>query len=346
MLQKPKFFQSESLIPRGAKHVDASLSSREELFKIRNPFFAKQPFKNRPEWKRFLKEVKGIHQWVYFPWDNTAVKILDENIYFELRTARNRNLITQSEQIAYRNLKVGIAGLSVGSSILSALVLSGGPKTLKIADFDTLETTNLNRIRGGLADIGKKKIELAARDVWRVDPFSNIALYPNGLTEKTLQSFMLDKPRLDIFIDEMDDLSLKVAARIIAKRERMPVLMATDNGDSVLLDVERFDLEPRRPIFHGLVKNLTVQSVRNAKGKRWLASVEKIIGGPWMPERHRSSLKEIGKTLAGVPQLGTDAITAGAVMSIAVRKIGAGDELPSGRYVLGIENAFQKAVID
>ena len=156
---------------------------------------------------------------------------------------------------------------------------------------------------------------------------------------------MIGNPRLDIFIDEMDNLALKVAARFLAKRQRMPVVMATDNGDGILLDVERFDLEPRRPIFHGLVGNLSVATARGAKGPKWLAIVEKIIGGPWMPKRHKDSLKEIGKTLAGVPQLGTDAQTAGSLVSLAVRKIAHGDPLASGRYVIDTNKVLGRPVV-
>jgi hypothetical protein len=342
---KPTVILSKKSLPRNTKLIDALAISQEELFKVRHPWFAKQAFKELPEWKRFLTTLKGSDWWIYWPSEKVAVHMLDEDLYFELRTARNKNLITKEEQTAYRNAKVGIAGLSVGSSILSALVVSGGPKMIKVADFDVLEPTNLNRIRGGVADLGSRKIDIAARDVWKLDPFAKLKLYPNGLTEATLKDFMIGNPRLDIFIDEMDNLALKVAARLLAKRERMPVVMATDNGDGILLDVERFDLEPKRPIFHGLVGDLTMSAARNAKGPAWLAIVEKIIGGPWMPKRHKASLKELGKTLAGVPQLGTDAMAAGAAVSLIIRKIAAGKRMVSGRYVIDTNKVLAKPIL-
>ncbi|MDE2020023.1 MAG: ThiF family adenylyltransferase [Patescibacteria group bacterium] len=332
-MEEPILLSSEKTIPRGARRVDALLGSQEELFIVRHPEFRKQPFRGLPEWNSFLKKTKGREQWVYFPWNHTAVRVLDEQLYFELRTARNKNLITKAEQDRYRNFKVGIAGLSVGSSIISSLVLTGGPKVLKIADFDVLMPSNMNRIRSSVADLGVSKIELAARDVWGMDPFAKLYLWDKGVSRREIGKFLTGAPRLDVFIDEMDNLEVKVAARLIAKRERIPVLMATDYGDSVLLDVERFDREPRRPIFHGIVGNLTAEQASEAKGSQWFALVEKIIGGKFMPKRHRDSLREVGKTLAGVPQLGTDALFAGAVVSLAVRKIANHGKLPSGRYL-------------
>ena len=47
---------------------------------------------------------------------------------------------------------------------------------------------------------------------------------------------------------------MKVLVREAARALRLPVLMAT--SDRGLVDVERFDLEPSRPILHGLLGDL------------------------------------------------------------------------------------------
>ena len=346
MVRKPIVVSSEKKIPRSAKRIDTIAVSREELFKVRNPQFAKRPFKSSSEWKIFVRQIAGNEQWIYWPSENVAARMLDEDSYFELRTARNRVLISHEEQSAYRGLKVGIAGLSVGASVVSALALSGGPKMMKIADFDSLEPTNLNRIRAGIPDIGSKKIELAANNVWRIDPFADLKLYPKGLTEANVEDFILGTPRLDVIIDEIDNLALKVALRLVARRERIPVLMATDSGDSVLIDVERFDLEPKRKIFHGLAGNLTVGALRNITPKGWIRLVEKIIGGPYILPRQRAALGQIGKTLDGASRLGTDGMLTGASISLAVRKLAVGGEsLPSGRYMLDMEKVLSKQIV-
>jgi molybdopterin/thiamine biosynthesis adenylyltransferase len=334
---KPILLKSKKDIPRGTKIVDGIFeTSLEELFVVRNPFFLKKEFKNSSEWKKFMLGMKDGSQWIYFPSKKTAVNVLKEKPYFELRTARNKNLITKEEQQKYRDTTIGIAGLSVGSSILAALAISGGPKVMKVADFDILAPSNMNRIRAAIDDVGTEKIDLAARDVWGIDPYAKLILWNKGITEKSLEKFIFGSPKIDIFIDEMDDLALKVAARLIAKRKKIPVLMATDNGDGIIIDIERFDQDPKRKIFHGLVGDMTVAEVRNLKGPAWIEVVKKIIGEESMPERHRSSLGEIGKTLAGVPQLGTDALLAGSAISLAVRKIANAHDLPSGRRILNL----------
>ena len=334
---KPQIFRREPKLKTKNRSVDAYSCSVKELFFLENPKLKKGEPGVAEKLKRFLLAKKITPLWIYYPDKQTVVKSVDEKTYFKLRTGRNKNLITEKEQLSFRNMCVGIAGLSVGSNILSALSVSGGAKSLKIADFDTLEVTNLNRIRGALTDIGTNKTEIAARQVWEVDPFAEIELYKNGLNEKNLQKFLAGKPKLDVFIDEMDSLQLKILARQLCKKYKIPVLMATDNGDSVVLDIERFDLEPKREIFHGLLGGAAEKPLSGLNYRQWLALATKIVGPEYLTPAMQSSLLQIGKTLAAVPQLGAVASVAGAAMVLALRRMAGGQKMPSGRYVISLE---------
>src|SRR5258708_11970966 len=46
---------------------------------------------------------------------------------------------------------------------------------------------------------------------------------------------------LDIVIDELDNLAVKFLIREQAKNHRIAVVMAADNGDNSVVDVERYD---------------------------------------------------------------------------------------------------------
>lgn len=337
LIEKPKIFTKLEDAPKNAEKIDAFTSGLKELFLVEHPHLKSQKEVFEKEFSAFKKNHSIKDIWIYFPWSNKLVHSLPEELYFKLRTNRNRDVITEEEQKKYRALKVGIAGLSVGSSVLHALVMSGGPKIIKIADFDVLEITNLNRIRGGLPDVGLNKTMIAARQVWELDPFAELSLWGDGLTTDNLKDFILGESKLDIFIDEMDSLDLKAAARIICKENRIPVLMATDNGDSVLLDIERFDLEPDRPIFHGVLKSTKNRFSKKMDFKRWLDTAIRIIGPKYMTERHQGSILEIGKNLCGAPQLGTTAAIAGSAVSFTVRRFANRQRVSSGRYTFGLE---------
>ncbi len=338
---KPKVFTSKRKFPRGTEIIETIDGSLRELFFSRYPRLKGKISDADTRLQKFLDKNRKSGVWVYYPWASKVVHSLPEDLYFELRTNRNKNLITKSEQLKYRKSIVGVAGLSVGSSIVSTLVITGGPKIMKIADFDSVEVSNLNRIRAKLTDVGMSKAFVAAREAWEVDPFLELEIWDKGISLKTIKSFIAGSPKLDILIDEMDNVPLKIAARLICQAQRIPVVMATDNGDGVILDVERFDLEPRRKIFHGLIKESEFDPEAMTRDrKEWLKAVKKIIGVKYMTKRHVESLKEIGRTLAGVPQIGTAAFIAGAAVAFAVRKIAVGEPLPSGRYLIDLEHSL------
>ncbi|MEK7138514.1 MAG: ThiF family adenylyltransferase [Patescibacteria group bacterium] len=343
-IQQPVFSKTRSEVPPDARVIDFVEGGLRELFFIQNPQFKKEMPTAAEPLKEFLSTQKNEGVWIYLPWNNEAIHCLPEELYYKLRTARNRNIINDTEQTNYRNLSVGIAGLSVGSAILSALVVSGGPKRLKIADFDTIEISNLNRIHAKITDLGANKAEVAARNVWGLDPFAELSVWSSGVSKENIEDFITGSPKLDIFIDEMDSIDLKIISRLVCKKLKVPVLMATDNGDGIILDVERFDLEPDRKIFHGLVQNEIDENspsdFANLDFKKWLKLATMIVHPDFLTEKMIDSIPQIGKVISAIPQLGTSASVAGAATSFVVRRIANKQDMPSGRYTLNFEEAF------
>jgi molybdopterin/thiamine biosynthesis adenylyltransferase len=341
MVEPPKIVKDASLLPPDTHVVDALASMLGELFSVRNPSAPKDAAQTETEKERFVRDWKGGECAVYFPWRSTAVRMLPEREYFELRTARNRNLITTEEQQRFRDASVGVAGLSVGSSVVHALAMSGGPKKLKIADFDAVAATNLNRLRAGLPDIGTPKADVAAKLVWELDPFADIECFERGIDDSTLEAFAAGSEP-DVIVDEMESIKEKVRLRIIAKRERKPVIMATDNGNGIILDIERFDLEPDRPLFHGNL-SLDPSELDTLGYREWLSLATQIVGPEYPDDRMRSSILEIGKTIPSVPQLGISALFAGVAVCFAAREIIAGGSCPSGRYEYALESLIDSS---
>jgi len=335
-MQKPEFYKSKDELPNGVEILDAFERSLEELFFVRNPQFKKGMPGAAEAMQKFIaedaKNIAGIY--VYYPWLNKAVYLPEEKIYFELRTARNKNIINKEEQENYRGIKVGIAGMSVGSNIASALALTGGPKAMRLADFDEIEATNLNRIRAGATAIGINKAVFFARQIWETDPWAELEIYDKGINKENLEIFING---LDVFVDEMDSIDLKVRSRFICKKHRVPVLMATDNGDNVIFDVERYDENPDLAIFNGRVE-IAEEELANLKTfQDWIKIAAKIVGAEIQTPRLLESILKLGKTISGVPQIGSAASMAGAAVSFAVRKIAVCDPMSSGRYDINLD---------
>lgn len=324
--------------------IDTIKDDLGELFCVRNPAIAHSPDRDRAIKQSLAtsepkKGWNAYGSWAWYSWSRTLVHVLPANEHHELRTARNRNLITKNEQEKFRKAVIGIAGLSVGNSCALTIVLQGGGDHMRLADSDRLSLSNLNRIRAGVPMLGLPKTEVASRQIYEMNPYAKLKLFPDGLTMKNIKNFFLGPPKLGILVEEMDSLAMKIEARKWARKLHIPVVMAADDGDGVLLDVERFDLEPKRPLLHGripetLPKNMTRQEMGMFIGKHF-------IGEENIPERMKASLTEIGKTLYTWPQLGGAATLAGVVVASCVRHILTGEKLPSGRLVLSLDTLLK-----
>lgn len=310
-----------------------------ELFGIQNPSKVYAPgFKEAFEvhWKALAAE-RPLHahgRWVYFPWRSLAAHILPEADYRLVRTARNQNLITKEEQEKFYNARIGIAGLSVGSSVAIALALGGGAKRMKLADMDRLALTNTNRVLAGADRLGMLKVEMAARTIYEINPYAELELHSEGLTPENVASFV---EGLDVMIDEIDNLAVKYLIRQETKKRRIPVVMAADNGDNAVVDVERYDLDPETPFFHGRMGDVSYELLANLDKFGIGKMITKLVGPENVTERMQASLLEMGKTIVSWPQLGGAALVNGAAVAYCVRKIVNGQSLEDSRALVSLD---------
>lgn len=315
----------------------------EELFLLRNPKYRYN--KNyKKEFAVFRKkhfDGEGAGKtgtWFYFPWLNKAVHFLPEHLHNELRTGRNRFLITAKEQDKYYKAHIGIAGMSVGSHAALTMVMTGGAGSIKIADPDALSGSNLNRIRTGFTNVGVNKCVAAARQIYEINPYAKILVYPKGLEEKNIDRFMKG---LDIMIEEMDNPYFKIKTREVARKYGIPVIMGTDNGDNIIVDVERFDLNKKLPILHGLIGGMTSLDFKNILPKELPKIAARIAGADLATPRMLESVAEVGKSLYSWPQLGTAATLCGSTLAYLARKIIVGERIAPGRYQINLDSIFE-----
>ncbi len=304
-----------------------------ELIKVKNPT-VKFDETNRTLMENYVQNHMGatIHMnygvWVYYPWSNKLVHILDEEEYIQLRTNRNKYKITDEEQQELSMKKVGVVGLSVGQSVALTMAMERSFGELRIADFDILELTNYNRIRTGIHNIEISKCIAVAREIAEIDPFLRVICYPEGINEENLDDFLSENGQLNVLIDECDSLDIKIKLRNKARELKIPVLM--DTSDRGMLDIERFDLEPTRDLFHGLAGSNNIKKPKTQQ--EFFEMAMKIIGKDTMSKRMKDSIDEVGKSITTWPQLAASVILGGGVTAEAYRKIALGKNIASGRY--------------
>ena len=328
------------------KICDVYKGQLKELFEINNPSLKKG--KNyEVEMEKFVegrmvKKQTLVGNWIYFPWNGRLVHSLNKKEYLQLRTNRNKNLITAEEQEKLSDFTVGILGLSVGSHIASNLTYGGVGNTMKLAEYDALDTTNLNRIRARIDEIEEPKIDITARQIYEVNPYANLVLFDQGITEQNLDEFIFKEPVPKIIFEIIDNFEMKIKLRLKAKKARIPVAMFANIGDRILFDIERYDLDDSIPLFNGLAGNAPEEIIKNPdltdedKNKYAVS----LVGVENIPQRALDSVKEINKTLIGRPQLMSTVSITGGLAAYITKQIALGKSISSGRNLVKFGDLF------
>ena len=274
-------------------------------------------------------------RWVYYPWRRAVVRLLAPRAFTTLRLDRNRNKITRAEQASQRALRIGIVGQSAGHVVAHVLAMEGLAGELRLADFDTISLSNLNRIPASVLELGVNKAVAAARRIGEIDPYLRVEVLTEGVQPDNLEAFL---DGLDLVIEECDSLDMKLLVREAARARRIPVLMET--SDQGVLDVERYDLDPDLPLFHGLVAGLTSSMLAGLTTEQKAPYVLRILGARDVSSRGAASLLEIGQTITGWPQLASEVTLGAAAVAAAVRRFGSDGDLPSGRVNFDVEEVL------
>lgn len=314
--------------------IDEIESQLRELVKIRNP---QKPLTEAEyeEQTAALLAGKSPHYygcWVYYPWNKKLVHLLDKDEFIELRTSRNLYKITPEERSVLLEKKIAVIGLSVGQMIALTLVMERTCGEIRLADFDLIELSNMNRIRTSVSNIGVSKAVVAAREIAEMDPFIKVKIFTEGITEENIDVFLNDGGKIDILVEECDGLDVKILSRIKARALGIPVVMETN--DRGMIDIERYDLEPERGLLHGLIpENMgDLNALRNLSNQEKVPLLGAMVGIENVSDRMKLSLTEMGKTISTWPQLASSVVLGGAMVTDVCRRILLKQTTLSGRY--------------
>jgi tRNA threonylcarbamoyladenosine dehydratase len=308
--------------------VDAFSRQIKELFFIDNHTFIgedKEKVYESEEFKRYADKKKKDCTCFFFPWNCHVVKCANEKDYLKLKTNRNQDLITAEEQEKLLNYNVAVLGMSVGSNIAFVLTQAGISGKIVIADNDELDTTNLNRIFAGVHQIGLNKTIIAARKIYEDNPYADVKIYPEGITEENLDA-LLKSGEVNCIIEEIDDIKMKIETRKLALKHKIPVVMITDNGDGVILHVERYDLgygkifDEDQVYWEGKIDSEITKEIAGD------IIINNIVGGPQNvdPRMLASVQRFFKKELVSWSQLGSAAMLGGVAATVAIKRMALG----------------------
>lgn len=319
------------------------------------------------EWEKYNEAVEQSNglpvnygYYAYYPHENELVVCAPPYWHKIVSVASSSKLIADSERkMSWKQIReifetttVAIAGCSVGSNIAHLVAMDLRPNHLKVADKSLYKMENINRVRLGYRDIVKNnaergenfhlplqnKAEITARQIQSIDPFMNIHVYPEGVHEGNSVHFFDgegDEPKIDIIVEEVDDPRVKIFLRQEARKRRVPLLMVTDIGSCVQLDILRYDLDANLPLTFGtsdekLLEMMEAVYANPGNKKAFFDFVDALIGMDY----HCDELQDIleGKseipTSTLIPQLGSTAAMAGAIGAETIARIRLGEVYP------------------
>src|SRR5690606_26061408 len=135
--------------------------------------------------------------------------------------------------------------------------------------------------------------------------------YSDGLTEQNIDSFFEEGGMLDLLAVVCDGLDIKIISRYKPSSLQIPVVM--DTNDRGMVDVARFDLEPNRPVLHGLAEGLQPEGIKDLTNEKKIPYILKIVGADTISTRLKASMIEVEQTINTWPQLASSVVLGGAV---------------------------------
>lgn len=145
-----------------------------------------------------------------------------------------------------RALIVGLGGLG---SPVALYLAAAGVGELHLADFDTVDITNLQRqIVHDTASVGQRKVDSAASRLLAINPQLHVQRYPQGLDADSLAAAVA---AVDLVLDCSDNFSTRQAVNAACVAAGKPLV----SGAAIRLEGQLAVFDPRQaqsPCYHCL----------------------------------------------------------------------------------------------
>jgi hypothetical protein len=180
------------------------------------------------------------------------------------------------------------------------------------------------------------KAELTAYRQNLVDPYADFHVYASGIDEDNLDRFLMGgngEPKVDLVVEEADDISLKVYLRERCRELGVPVLMMTDFGHVVATHFQDFARLPTQWIASECVddacRRLLKKCLTSGNREDLFAFVERFVGTDCIRDEFGAWVRGSGEQpTSSLPQSGATAMVAGGMAAKAVARYLLGHSLP------------------
>lgn len=154
--------------------------------------------------------------------------------FYQMFTDRNLGILTVEQQKIISETMVAQAGVGGNSDVILTMAQLGF-QHFTVADPDIYELSNFNRQMGAdLTSLGKKKAHHMRDLIHMVNPWAEIRVLPEGVTEGNLNSFL---ENAQILIEAMDGQAARMKNRLVdtALERGIPVFTCPSPGWGAVL---------------------------------------------------------------------------------------------------------------
>jgi hypothetical protein len=180
------------------------------------------------------------------------------------------------------------------------------------------------------------KAAVVARSQQLVDPYATYFVYPEGLDSSNLDRFLLGddaEPRLDLVIEEADDIGLKWQIRKRCRQLGIGVMMLTDFGHQAILHFQDFKKTPDLPLAFAATDEECERLVERAQTTGNRQDVFEFVRALLGPQCIRGEFKDwvdgLGEQpTSSLPQSGATALISGGIAGKAAALHLLGHDVP------------------
>jgi len=144
------------------------------------------------------------------------------------RYSRQIRLFSEEGQERLKRMRVFIAGAGGLGSVISLYLAASGFGSIRIADCDSVELSNLNRqILHGSSDLGLSKAQSALETLSDINPEVEVEALKKRISLENIESLLQG---CDMIMDAMDNFSARYLLNCAALQRKIPLFHGAISG--------------------------------------------------------------------------------------------------------------------
>lgn len=153
---------------------------------------------------------------------------MTEQEAFNALWGRSQLLFDDNDRQRLKGAVVGIAGVGGVGCIIVEMLARTGVGSLRLADPDTFESSNLNRqLFATLSTLGQNKAQVAKERVHEINPYCKVTVYPQGINKQNVHEFVRGA---DVVYAQTDTMSPQILLDRVGRELHVPILKGSRAG--------------------------------------------------------------------------------------------------------------------